>query len=322
MGSVVMKVIVEPGDAKNTIATIAIGDDYFQPWEEFALPTWKEYCDRHALGLVVFDDDLIPRNAPTWKKATWQKMLIGEALNNSSMQINNVCYLDSDILVNHLAPNIFDGYNPRNIGLVSQRNGLPQPLEPTLRRLAFLRHTCYDNKYPLDSALFMSPKQIFEYHGIPVQKDYACMGLVVFNVENHRQLMRAWFDKYDRNVDSLTGGGDEPLINYEIQNWGSVSWLDYRFQALWIYEIAWKYPFLYDFGRDNADLIKECVEASLFTNYFLHFAGSWYESEMWKIGDLFKGDKKKLLEDYYLYLDMPVAGEPKGLIKPEPVRTR
>ena len=97
-----------------------------------------------------------------------------------------------------------------------------------------------------------------------------------------------------------------------------LSWLDYRFQALWIYETPWKYPFLYNYGKNDKNLIKECVEASLTSNYFLHFAGSWHESEMWKISGLFQTkEKQNLLKEYYEYLEVPVSGKPKGMIKPE-----
>lgn len=311
-----MKVCIKPGKSGNVLVTIAIGDSYLSAWKKNALPGWENYCRRHGLGLIAISEELISKENMVWKKATWQKNLIGEVLSKSNLNINSVCYLDSDILISPFAPNIFDNYDSETIGLVSQINGLPQPLHLTLRRLAFLRHTYYDERYPLDSALFMSPEQIFEFHDVPTYHDYACMGLIVFNVENHHKLMRSWFDKYDRNVQSLTGGGDEPHMNFEIQNWGKITWLPYEFQALWTYEIAWKYPFLYECGKGNPTLIQECIEASLYANHFLHFAGSWHESDMWKLGGIFATENKSsILEAYKKYLEEPVTGEPKGQIK-------
>lgn len=312
-----MKILIEPGQSKNVLATIAIGDAYYNSWKAYALPGWEKYCRRHGLGLVVFDEDLIAEDHKLWKKATWQKMLIGETLKKSQFKVENVCYLDTDILINPMAPNVFESHDSETIGLVSLRKNLPFPYESVLRRLAFLRHTHYDRSYPLDSALFMSLNQLYGYHSVPVQPDEACMGLIVFSVPNHAEIMRGWFDKYDRDVKSVTNGGDQTHVNYEIQSWGKISWLDYRFQAIWAFEMAWKYPFLYDSGRDNPDLSRDCIEASLYANHFLHFAGSWYESEMWKIEGIFEGEKGKLLEDYYRYLDMPVTGEPKGMVKPK-----
>ena len=312
-----MKMIMPLGRSKNLIATIAIGDTYYDAWKKNALPGWTDYCERNELGLVVFDQDLISRDKKGWKKATWQKMLIGETLMNIGIGANNVCYLDTDILINPTAPNIFNEYDPTTIGLISIRKNLPFPLNEVQRRLAFLRHTCYDDNYPLDSALFMSLEQLYRHHGLPVQADEACMGLIVFNVEQHSALMRSWFDKYDHNIQSVTNNGDQTHVNYEIQSWGKVSWLDYRFQAIWPYEMAWKYPFLYDYGRENKTLIRKCIEASLYQNHFLHFAGIWHESSMWKLGGFLNSDLEKLrLDKYHSYRQHTITGTPMGIIRP------
>ena len=312
-----MRIYINPGKSRNILATIAIGKTYLDDWEANAMPSWLDYCNRHDLGLVLFDVDLIAQEDPLWKKATWQKMLIGSLLSDKLPSVYNVCYLDTDILISPFAPNIFENYQSEKIGLISQLNNLPYPLHETLRRLAFMRHHYYDNKYPLDSALFMNIQQYYDFHDVEPQLDIACMGVFVFNVENHQKLMRSWFNKYDKNVDTLTGGGDEPLINFEMQAWGNIQWFPYKFQAIWNYEMSWKYHFLYDFGRYNKDLIQECIEASLYSNHFLHFAGSWFESDMWKLGPVFNGKKKiNLARDFEEYLKQPVSGMPQGLIKP------
>jgi hypothetical protein len=311
-----MKVLIEPGKSKNVLVTIAIGDSYFDSWSTFALPAWREYCTRHDLGLVAFDQDQIPQSDRVWKKATWQKLLIGESLESAGLKVENVCYADTDILINPEAPNIFDSYNRGDHRPRLDQEESSIRLALVQRRLAFLRHNHYDSAYPLDSALFMSVEQLYEFHGLPVQPDEACMGLIVFNVPAHAKLMRGWFDKYDRNVQSVTGGGDQTHVNFEIQNWGGVSWLDYRFQAMWVYEMAWKFPFLYHKYRDDVDLIRECIEASLYSNYFLHFAGSWHESELWKKIPVFTGSSRELLKKYSQYLSTPVTGQAKGQIKP------
>jgi hypothetical protein len=312
-----MKEVLPLKSSGSLIATIAIGETYYTAWEKCALPGWIEYCERNGLGLVVFDQDLISSDEKEWKKATWQKMLIGETLIKAGIDANNICYLDSDILINPIAPNIFNNYDPTTIGLTSIRRNLPFPLDEVLRRLAFLRHTYYDNSYPLDSALFMSLEQLYGYHGLAVQADEACMGLIVFNVGHHTQLMRGWFDKYDRNVQSVTNGGDQTHVNYEIQSWGRVSWLDYKFQAIWPYEMAWKYPFLYDYGREDVTLIRKCIEAALYQNHFLHFAGAWHESDMWKLGGFLSSDAEKTrLAEYRSYRQRPLTGMPVGMVKP------
>ena len=76
------------------------------------------------------------------------------------------------------------------------------------------------------------------------------------------------------------------------------------------------YPFLYQtINQNNTDLIKSCVLTSLENNFFLHFAGSWYESEMLMIEGLFK--ESNVMKEFNHYLNQSVTGEPKGVIKPK-----
>tara|TARA_B100001093_G_scaffold277566_1_gene265287 strand:- start:4408 stop:5358 length:951 start_codon:yes stop_codon:yes gene_type:complete len=315
-----MKILINPGTSKNIITIIALGEDYYANWYKHSYPCLQKYCKNHKLGLIVFDKDLISKDSKLWKKATWQKLLIAETLKNSSLLVENICNLDADILVNHNAPNIFDKYDPNTIGLVSMINNLPFSLTEAQRKVSFLRHRYYDKKYPLDSSILANLEQRFTSNNLPPQKDYACSGVVIFNVKNHANLMRSWFEKYDSNKLTLSSGEQQlsdPIFNYEFQKWGKISWLDYKFQALWNFEMAIKYPFLYKLKKDNDNLIRECIEASLMTNYFLHFAGLWYESDMFEIGGVLGSEEKKSeIEDYYRYLATPVSGVGKGVIKP------
>ncbi|MDC0229387.1 hypothetical protein OAK48_00280 [Deltaproteobacteria bacterium] len=313
-----MKIIIPPSESQCVIATIAIGKSFFADWEKYAKPLWEKYCKRHQLGLIVFDHDLIGKETPLWKKPTWQTTLIGNTLKIKLPSVKNVCVLDADILINPFSPNVFDFYDHKSIGLVSLRKNLPYPYENTIRRLAFLRNRYYDADYPLDSALFISVEDLYKFHGISAQEDEACSGFFIFNVEMHSEFLKSIFEKYDKNIESITGGGEQTHFNYEIQKNCKISWLDYRFQAIWVFEMAWKYPFLYDYGRNKNELIKECIEASIFTNYFLHFAGSWFEGDMWKVGGVL--ESKNMLnqfDEFEKYLKMPVTGQPRGQIKPK-----
>jgi hypothetical protein len=84
--------------------------------------------------------------------------------------------------------------------------------------------------------------------------------------------------------------------------------------------MAWKYPFLYSEHRDNPEVTRACIEASLFSNYFLHFAGSWYESEMWEQVKVFDTPESlAMFRDFADYLKTPVYGKPLGAIKPKEI---
>ena len=313
-----MKVIINPGKSDCVISTIVIGEKFYKDWEKYAKPSWEVYCKKYGLGLIVFDKDLIDKDNYYWKKPTWQTTLIGDSLANTNLTIKNVCVLDADIIINPFAPNVFEGFDERSIGLVSLRKNLPYPYEDTLRRIAFMRNRYYDQNYPLDSSLFISTKELYEFHNFEPQEDEACSGFFIFNIENHSNFLKSIFNKYDKNIITITGGGEQTHINYEIQKNCKVSWLDYKFQALWVYEMAWKFPFLYNYENKDKEIIKDCIESSIFTNYFLHFAGSWHEGDMWKIdGILSKEDTIQKFKKFNQYMQTSVYGKPKGQIKPK-----
>lgn len=331
-----MEAIIHPVKSKNIIVTNAIGGKYYSAWKKWASSTWIKYCKKNGIGLVIFTSHLIPEDSKQWKKPYWQKLLLGDKIKENFPTVENVCFLDTDILINFTAPNVFDFYNPETIALVSLLNNIPyinnnykeppfiKPPRRTLpyyldliyRRIAFMRHYYYDKKYPLDSFLFAPIKKIFECENLPPQKDFACTGFFIFNINNHSEMLKEWYHKYNPDIKTLDGGTEQVHLNYELQKWGKLSWLDYRFQALWIYEMAWKYPFLYNYGQKNNKLIQECIEASLFTNYFLHFAGSW-EGNMWKRTGILKRDTSlKVFNKFANYENIQLHGMPKGILKP------
>jgi hypothetical protein len=312
--------LIPPGKSGNVLATIAIGEQYLQPFMKYAYHTWEMYCHRHDLGLILFDEDLISPDHPKWKKATWQKYLIAEAVSNSKLNVENVCYLDTDILISPLAPNIFRSANESKINIVSKRFDLPIELDEILRRLAFLRNRFYSPEYPLDSSLFIKLGDLYQSISVKEQSNEACSGVFVFNLKIHGDLISDFYFQYDQHVLSPTNGGDQTHFNYFVQSNGLDSWLDYRFQALWTYEISSRYPFLYSDHRENLGLIKQCIEASLFTNYFLHFAGSWHEGKMWEQVKVFDTPESlAMFRDFAEYLKTPVYGKPLGAIKPKEI---
>ncbi len=312
------KIILNSKNKNNYLVTIAIGKKCLNDWTDYAKPLWVKYCKINSLGLIVIVDNLISKDHPFWKKPTWQKMLIGNFLKESGIKINNICYLDTDILINPNSPNIFNHHDDKKISLVSLVKNLPYNLDFIRRRISFNRNRFYSKRYSLESALFMSVKQIYKHHKLKAQKDWACAGLIVFNSKKFSMIMKKWFFKYKKNVKTYTGGGDQPIFNYEMFKLGRVKIIDYKFQAIWMYEMAFKFPFLYEYGLKKNKIIKKCIETSLEDNYFLHFAGSWYEGQMWKIKNFLK-NKINLEQNksFQRYLKKKIYGKSKGRILPK-----
>ena len=303
--------ILKAEKSGNAIVTLAVGANYLQNWQNFCSETWIKYCLKHDLGLYIQDESLdLHKNQ---KKTQWQKILLLGELSRNFPHVENFCYLDTDIVINPHSSNVFDLIMPDCVNLVSQRKNLPFELEGVLRRIAFNRNRYFDSRYPLDSALFMSAEQIYEHHGLPQHDDYACTGLIAGNVRLLATAFEEIYQKYSADVYSITNNGDEPILNSEFQDNFKVNWLPYNFQALWLYEIAAKYPFLYEKEFQIPHVIRRCAETILLTNNFLHFAGSWGESKMIEVGEFFKNSD---LEDFLEYLDFPVTGIPVGVIRP------
>ncbi len=221
-------------------------------------------------------------------------------------------------MISPLAPNIFDNRDESKVGLVSLRKNLSYPYETSLRRMAFLRNRYYDSKYPLDSSLFVSIEGLYQMIGLGAQDDEACSGVFVFSCDLHGSEIASFYYSFDQSVMDRDGGGEQIFLNHYVQSKGIVEWLEYRFQAMWTYEMANKYPFLYVDHRDDLSLIKECIEASLFTNYFLHFAGSWHEGKMWEqVKVLDTPESLEMFRAFDEYMKVPVYGKPLGAIKPK-----
>lgn len=301
----------------NYLVTIAIGKKTYSNWKKFALPFWKKYCLKYGIGIVVITNDLIDKKNKFWKKATWQKMLIGNYLLKEKINVTNVCYLDTDILINPFAPNIFSYHKTNKISLISESFNMPFDLEYVRKKVSFYRNQYYSKKYPLDSSIFMDIRNKYLFHNLEPQKDYACAGVIIFNLKKFSDIMYSWFFKYKKNIKTLTGGGDEPIFNYEMFKTKKVNLLNYKFQALWFYEMAMHYPFLYNLKNKKTKLVKDCIQASLSNNYFLHFAGSWHEGQMWKIKDIMiKKSDNKFYEKFNKYIKKKVFGKPAGRILP------
>lgn len=292
----------KPKNTHNYIVTLCFGKKYINEWKKFALPNWLIYCKKNNIGLAMINKP-IETKKKIIKKTVWHKLLIGEFFVKSKILVNNICYLDNDILINHyIAPNIFNNFDEKKISVVSQVKNLPYDWDYANKVISFNRNKYYSKKYPLDSAIFMKPKDIFKYHNFKNSfNNYFCAGLFIFNVKKNYKFLSSIFYKYPMNFETLTGGGDQPILNYEFQLSNKLNWIDYRFQALWVYEMAYKYSFLYKKINKIDKVVIDCINESLLSNYFLHFAGSWHEGNMWKQEKIIKffNNKYNIFENYY-----------------------
>jgi hypothetical protein len=310
-----IEIVLNADSSNNYIVTTAIGEPYISDFKKYAMPSWKSYCEKHGIGLIIVIEDLISLRDKYYKKANWQKFLVGSHLQTLDFEVNNICHLDTDILISPIAPNIFNYHYDDKISVISLRKNLPFNYDVAIKKMAYFRNKYYDKKYPLDSALFISVDDLYEHHNLAVPEiaDETCSGVYVFNANNYSDFFKKLFYSYTKDVNSITNGGDQTHFNYHVLN-GDVNFLSYKFQAIWVFELATKYSFLYD--SPNIEIIKKCVQSSLLDNYFLHFAGAWHESNMWKIDKVLTKQDILTFQNFHSYLSEQASGVPIGMVKP------
>ncbi len=269
-------------NTKYVIATTAVGESYFKNWENYSKSFWTRYSDKYDIGLIIIVDDLIDKEDKHWKNAAWQKLLIPKFIKKTYPNVNQIAIIDTDIIISPIAPNIFNEVSINSVGVVSQEKNLPFSLDIVKKKIAYLRKSFIDENYPLDSILFASPDQIFELHGLLGSDNYFCAGLVVIG-EKYFDIFSEWFYRIDSETAERSAAWEEPYLNNWVQHETEVTWLDYKYQAIWNFEMAHHYPFLYEFGAELKynQIALNCIKYNLWENYFLHFAGSWFESYAW-----------------------------------------
>ena len=307
---------LEAGEnASHFLVTTAMTEKHYANWFLYSLSSWRVYARRYGLGILCFKRDLIDRSSPAYKNGSWQKMLAPMIAHNLVPNISRVCLIDSDIVVGPFAANIFEHAPEGFYSVVSLINNLPFPEALVLRRIAFFRNKYYSNSYPLDSFLLGDPFDEFRDLGLEPPENYFCAGVVVLDISMAGQ-MRDWYFSVESSKDF--DAWEQTHLNYWIQN-SKHYWLPYEFQAIWKYEMAWKYPFLYSLGESiqSSELAGKCIRASLWNSHFLHFAGSWHESLGWKQSVINLPELDDNVDNLSSFLSAEVTGAKKGKITPE-----
>lgn len=299
---------------KNSIACIAIGDKFYNSWKKNILPSWMIYCKNNDLGLVVFRNNLIEPNSIYWKKPTWQRCLVASKVRENFPVVENICVMDIDILINPYSPNIFNKIDKKKINLTSLRKNLPYNYDDTVRKLAYFRKLFLNPKYPLDSFLNCSLDTLYKVEKLEPQNDELNVGVMVFSVNKFAKKIESWFYLYKRGIDTGTQGGCQTILNFHILKNNFQNLIDYKFNCIWVFEIAHRYPYILKNLKNNS-LIKDFIISVLLDNYFLHFAGSGYDGTIWQKKKFIVKDDLKILKKLNLYRKKKLKGLPKIKIK-------
>ena len=276
-------------DTTQVLVTTAIGGNYFDDWSNFSSGSWLAYAHRHGIGIVVVRDDLISPEKKEYKNGSWQKMLAPLYIAEAFPSLERFCLLDTDIIISPFASNIFDDAPVGKFSVVSEQSDAAFSLREVKRKIAYFRHNFYSSNYPLDGFIHASFADEFRAQGLAPQADFFCAGVIVLDRAHAATLAKWFFDSEAKTIPDVAW--EQTYLNYWIQQ-EPVHWLPYEYQALWNYEMAWNHPYLYRHGRDisHHEDTRNAVKATLWNNHFLHFAGSWFESDAWKMSLSFHGE--------------------------------
>jgi hypothetical protein len=255
------------------LITLAIGAGYLERFERLSLPLWRIYAERNNLGLAALIE---PYDDPGEKRFDWQKLLVGKALRSLTSDARRACFIDYDIIPNPFSPDIFFELDPGLVGFVSQRKSLPYGgVDDVLRRVAFFRNKSSRGEYPLDSYLTASPEKIFIDHGLSPYFDYGCGGLFMFDIYSHSAYLEGVFYRGQRGFGFEVNPGEEVYLNHALQSLNELRWLSYKWHAIWQFEMAWSYPWLYKKENQTIGKITDAIVSTISRVNFLHFVGSW-----------------------------------------------
>lgn len=303
----------------NWIATLCIGENHRSMFNKYCLGLAREYCVRNGIGLISIFEDISDDclRISRGKKLNWQKLLIPEFLRTRISGINNLCYIDSDILVNPFSQDVFSVADEEKFAVVSQTHNVPFDDYECRKIISFYRNRYYSQSYPLDSAIFMSTEDVYRHHGFEVFSDYCCSGMFVCNVNRYAKPLKRLFEDVANDTTSLTDGGDEPYFNmairvkcneFELQN------LPYKYQAIWSWEMASRYRSLFAEGLTPTQKTREAITDCLLSVSFLHFAGGWPDSWLYRDERLTENVLSVENEEFSEYLRIKPTGRPVGRV--------
>lgn len=295
------EILVDIPQNGNVIVTLTLGGNYYNDFRNFSLPSWEYYCKKNKIGLL-----LINRKIENDVDEYWQKFFIGTfiAKTKELQHVGNACFLDTDILISPIAQNIFDVFDTGSIAIVDFRHNHISPKEdPVLRNIAYFRQKYINSRYPLNSSLFFSIEEQYRIENLPVFSKLFCSGVFCFNIHAHAALLKEW-GRNAKKIKKLTkkiDHGEQLYFNSCVFSWNkNIQWLNEGWQKIFLFEVGEKYPFLYKEVEDKK-LFISCIQASLLSCNFLHFAGSWIEGQAWKEENIVDKEFIKICEDLEYY---------------------
>src|SRR5512144_2432423 len=109
---------------RKALVTMAIGASFRRRWLGICRDNWRTYADRHGYDLICLDEPLDDSDRARRRSPAWQKCLI--LSQPFSRDYDRLVWVDLDILINPLAPDICQGVPIEKVGGVDEYS-IPTP---------------------------------------------------------------------------------------------------------------------------------------------------------------------------------------------------
>jgi hypothetical protein len=285
------------GKSGNAIYLTVIGDNFRNQFEKIALTYYVDYCKKYDIGLLILNnyvDNNAQKVAPYNLDPGYQRLLIPSLIKRMYGEYWMLADMDADCIPGPLARNIFSEITLARTGKKVVYLIYPTPKDVTRshlgKRISLLRKTFHDDEFPLDSLLAGDDEFEKRVLGFDFEGPIACMGTCL----GHIDLMDQCGTLAYESISSNFSGYLQNYRNKIFREIADIKWLPYEYQAIWNYEQALYYPFLY--SNSNPELAYECVQSTLMRVDMLHFAGAWPENDVFFQGPF---DKNNSMTPYF-----------------------
>lgn len=240
---------------KKAIITLVIGQQYQNTWRNICRRGWQAYCERHGYELIAIDKRLDTSERANKRSPAWQKLLIlGQ---DWAKDYERIVWVDSDILINPMAPSIVEEAPEDKIGCIDEA------AYPSLKDHKAVIASKRVNDTSGDPELFHTCA------GLPRYQHIVQTGVMVLS-PRHRELLEHTYNAYED-----VGPGpfyEMRSLSHEIQKAGLQHWINPRFNAVLIW-LA-----MADIVRTGAQPTNKLemayfITEQYFRNFFTHFAG-------------------------------------------------
>ena len=168
-------------------------------YKEYCLNTWKYWCDKHNVDLILLDEAIEDANEMS---ATWQRYYVFDVLENSDIEYDQVAMVDLDTMIKWDTPNFFN-LTDNKLSVVKDN----EVVEWTYNSKNGYQH--------------MFPDVEFDWW------DYVNAGFIIVN-HKHKKLFKNIIKFYHKNKEHLLDlqynklrkGSDQTPFNYMIRKMG------------------------------------------------------------------------------------------------------